>query len=167
MTGPLVFGQQAIFDAILKQLQEQEIPFRHLMHRETSPSSIAEEIGLDVREGVKCLIVRGKKSGSHTLLCVKGHQRIDMRSVTALLKEGCALEKPEIIRERFGLEVGGIPPFGVFLGLPVYFDPAIEQCEDVICSCGPLGQSLRLRRADLIRLVGPTFAQLTETNREP
>ncbi len=66
------------------------------------------------------------------------------------------------IKERFGLEVGGIPSFGNLLGLDVYFDITIQNCKEVIFSCGLVNESVRMKLADLIPLVHPQFARLAK-----
>ncbi|HSX26441.1 MAG TPA: YbaK/EbsC family protein, partial [Chlamydiales bacterium] len=63
---------------------------------------------------------------------------------------------------RFGLDVGGVPPFGSLLGLDVYFDTGIQNCKEVIFSCGPLNESIRMKLEDLLPLVHPKFSKLAK-----
>ncbi|HSX25894.1 MAG TPA: YbaK/EbsC family protein, partial [Chlamydiales bacterium] len=139
-----VFGGENIRNEILKALQSKKIPFQHLTHQQTAAHHVAKEVGVDLQEGVKCLILRGKKSQNNYLICVLGHQRVDMKALSILVDENCEFEKIDVIKARFGLDVGGVPPFGSLLGLDVYFDTGIQNCKEVIFSCGPLNESIRM-----------------------
>ncbi|MBS0624932.1 MAG: YbaK/EbsC family protein [Verrucomicrobia bacterium] len=160
-TSP-TFGGEKIRNAILEQLQLRKIAYQHFTHQEITPHLVAKEIGVDIHEGVKCLIMRGKKSHNNYLICVLGHQKVDMKALASLVEEKCEFEKVDSIQERFGLEVGGIPPFGNLLGLDVYFETGIQNCNEVIFSCGPLNESIRMKLADLILLILPRFAKLVK-----
>ena len=72
------------------------------------------------------------------------------------------LEKIETIRERYGLEIGAIPPFGKILGLESYFDVGIRNCTEVIFSCGLINESIRMKLMDLSLLIHPQFAKLAK-----
>ena len=160
MTQKMIFGGENIRNEIFRQLLLKKIPFNHLTHQEIAHQRVAEEIGVDISEGIKCLIMRGKKSLKNYLICVRGHQRVDMRALSTLVGENCEFEKIEIVKERYGLEVGAIPPFGDLLGLEVYFDISIQNSENVIFSCGLVNESLRMKLADLSPLIHPKFVKL-------
>lgn len=155
---------KSIRNEILHQLKSRNISFQHLTHQEISQHRVAEEVGVDVREGVKCLILKGKKSHKNYLICVRGHQRVDMRAVAAVLGEACEFEKMDVVKERYGLEVGAIPPFGKLLNLEVYFDTSIQDCREVIFSCGLVSESIRMQLTDLIPLIQPKFVQLAKSS---
>ena len=154
--------QQHIRDAILGQLQANSLNFQHITHEHIDAHQVAKEVGVAVQEGIKCLIMRGKKSGTNYLICVLGHQRVDMHALAELTQEKCEFEKAEVIKERYGLEVGGIPPFGNFLGLDIYFDVGIQNCQDIIFSCGLVNESVRMRLGDLLLLIQPRFVRLVK-----
>ena len=157
-----IFGGKNIRDEILRQLHLKRAIFQHFTHQETEAHHIAKEVGVAVQEGIKCLILRGKKSQKNVLVCLLGHQKLDMRAVSTLFGENCEFEKIDTIKERFGLEVGGIPPFGGLFGLDVYFDENIQNCKEVIFSCGLLNESVRMKLAELILLIHPRFAKLAK-----
>jgi nondiscriminating aspartyl-tRNA synthetase len=161
----LTFGKERVRNEILKLLQCSNFSFQHVTHQETMPHKVAKEIGVDVCEGIKCLIMRGKKSYKNYLACVLGHQKVDMRALSALVGENCELEKIETIKNRFGLDIGGIPPFGNLLGIDVYFDTHIQNCKEVIFSCGPVHESIRMKLEDLIALIRPRLAALAQNHR--
>ncbi|MDQ3098361.1 MAG: hypothetical protein M3Q44_01290 [bacterium] len=53
-------------------------------------------------------------------------------------------------------------PFGNILGLPTYFDTAIQENELVNFNPGSLTHSIQMKSIDLIRLVDPTIVQVTK-----
>ena len=93
----------SINNEILKLLRTKQISYNHFIHKETEQYKVAKEIGVGVHEGIKCLIMRGKKSQTNYLIGVLGHQKVDMRAVSALVGENCEFEKIDVIKERFGL----------------------------------------------------------------
>jgi nondiscriminating aspartyl-tRNA synthetase len=158
-----MFGGENIHNEILSLLKAQKIPFEHIVHKEVDHQNVAKEIGVDIQEGIKCLIVRGKKSHANYLVCILGHQKVDMKALSVLVSENCELEKPEKIKEQFGLDIGGIPPFSFLLGIDAFFDQSIRGCKNVIFSCGLRGESIRMKLDDLLPLLHPQFALLVKT----
>lgn len=152
----MYFLEVCMRDEILRRLKGKE--FRHLVHAESDPRLIAQEVGIDVSKGLKCLVVKGKKSGKNYLVCVQGHKRVDMKAVAGVVGENCEFEAREVIRERYGLEVGGIPPF---LELDVFFDSDIASCDEVIFSCGLVNESIVMKLKDLVALILPRFVKVT------
>jgi len=163
MANSAFFGGENIKSEILCILKSKNISFEHVVHKEIAHQNVAKEIGVNISEGIKCLIVRGKKSHLNYLICVLGHQKIDMRALSSLVSENCEFEKIETIKKKFGLDVGGIPPFKFLLGIDAYFDQSIQACKDVIFSCGPLNESIRMKFEDLLPLLNPQFASLVKT----
>jgi nondiscriminating aspartyl-tRNA synthetase len=155
-----IFGGENVRNEILSLLNGKQIPFEHIVHRETVSHNVAKEIGVNMHEGLKCLIVRGKKSNMNYLICVLGHQKIDMRALSILVDEKCEFEKIETIKTVFGLDVGGIPPFGFLLGIEAYFDENIRDCREVVFSCGLMNESIRMKLEDLLPLLHPKFVSL-------
>lgn len=156
-------GGEAIRNEILNLLKAKNIPFEHIVHKETAHHNVAKEIGVNIQEGIKCLIVRGKKSHTHYLVCVLGHQKVDMKALSVLVSENCEFEKIEKIKEQFGLDVGGIPPFSFLLGIKAFFNQSIQSCQEVIFSCGLRNESIRMKLEDLLPLLHPHFASFVKT----
>jgi nondiscriminating aspartyl-tRNA synthetase len=148
---------------ILRLLKLHSFSFEYLIHQEVIPLKVAQEVGANVCEGVKCLILRGKKSEKNFLFCLLGHQKVDMRAVAEIVGENCEFEKTENVKEKFGLSVGGIPPFGNLLGIGVYFEMGIQGCKEVIFSSGLITGSIRMKQDDLIALVQPRFATFAKS----
>jgi nondiscriminating aspartyl-tRNA synthetase len=157
-----MFGGENIRNEILNLLKTKKIPFEHIVHQETVHHNVAKEIGVHIQEGLKCLIVRGKKSQINYLIGVRGNQKVDMKALSVLVSENCELEKTEKIKERFGLDIGGIPPFSFLLGIEAYFDQSIQDCKSVIFSCGLKNESIRMHVEDLLPLLPAHFASFVK-----
>ncbi len=152
----------SIRNEILRLLESKKVPFRHLVHTSTDSRSISQEISVRIEEGIKCLILRGKKSQKNILVCLLGHHKLDMSLLAGILQESCELEKPAVIKERFGLEIGGIPPFGALLGLDMYFDTHISSCKEVAFSSGLAIETIAMALDDLLPLVQPKTASFAK-----
>lgn len=83
--------------------------------------------------------------------------KLDMKAIAELVGERCVFEAPEVIKERFGIDVGGIPPFGSLLNLETYFDERIREGQWSTFSCGLLTESITMKSKDLIKVVQPQF----------
>jgi nondiscriminating aspartyl-tRNA synthetase len=85
-----------------------------------------------------------------------------MKAVTDLVGEKCEFESPEIIKERFGLIIGGIPPFGHLLNLDTYFDEKLSEQGNSAFNCGLVNESRKMKSKDLIAVVQPKLARFTK-----
>ena len=152
---------ESIRNEILQLLKTQKIAFHHIIHRETIPQNIAQEIRIEMQETIKSLVMREKKSRKNYLICLRGDQKVNMRAFSDLIGETCELEKIETLKERFGLDVGGVCPFGLLMGIAdVYFDASINNCSDVVIGCGLPNESIRMKLKDLVSLVHPKIVSV-------
>jgi nondiscriminating aspartyl-tRNA synthetase len=79
-----------------------------------------------------------------------------MKVVSEIVGEKCEFEDPAVIKERYGLTIGGIPPFGKLLGMDTYFDEKIESMQEVGFNCGLLTESIVMKGKDLFKVADPT-----------
>ncbi|MBN9377471.1 MAG: hypothetical protein J0H93_03775 [Chlamydiales bacterium] len=59
-----------------------------------------------------------------------------MKAVTEAVGEKYDFENPEVIKERFGLTIGGVPPFGSLLNIETLFDDQLAQNNRAAFNCG-------------------------------
>lgn len=110
------------------------------VHRMAQSTRTAEEAataaGCDVGQIVKSLVFRGRESGRPYLLLVSGINRVNEKSVAAILGE--ALERPDAryVRDVTGFAIGGIPPFGHAQPLTAYVDRDLVQHDVVWAAAG-------------------------------
>lgn len=149
----IVFGGENMRNEIIRLLREQDMEFSHLEHKETPTSEEAAKVrGIPLEEGVKAIIVSGKKTKKNYQFNIPAHLKLDMKIVADTLGEKCEFESPEVILERYGLHIGAIPPFGNLLNLDTYFDEGILQYKKVAFNCGLRTESVSMKPEDLIKL---------------
>jgi nondiscriminating aspartyl-tRNA synthetase len=167
LRAKIVFGQEGIRNEIIRLLRAQDVSFEiveHLPAGTSEESTAARDLSRSV-VGIKALILRGKSSKRAVQVCIPADQRLDMKAVAALVGEKCEFEQPDLIQERYGLTVGGIPPFGPLLALETFFDSSLEGAAEVAFNCGFLTESIICPGGAVSRIVQPTFAPVTK--REP
>ena len=160
----MVFGGENVRNEIIRLLTQHDFDFKHLEHDETPVSSeeTAKVRDMPLAEGVKALILRGKKSKKNVQVNIPADQKVDMKAVAAVVGEKCEFESPEVILERFGIEVGGVPPFGSLLNLETYFDEKILEKEHASFNCGLRTESIQMKPADLVKVVDPKLGSFTK-----
>jgi nondiscriminating aspartyl-tRNA synthetase len=162
-----VRGADVIKKEIKQLFVDNDLQFKVIKHKPTPTSKEAASVrGLDLATGVKALILRDKKSGEDLMVCIPADKKLDMKKITEEYQkehEGAKLEfqKPEVIKERYGLEVGGVPPIGHVFGVKTYFDETIfaqeiaafnnsDQCESLICESKNLRDIIEAKFGDFI-----------------
>jgi len=159
----VIFGAENLRSHIIHLLKKNHMNFEHLVHEPTPTSQDSAHVrktALD--EGVKALILRGKTTKKNYQFNIPAHLKLDMKAVAELVGEKCEFEDPQVILERYGLVIGGIPPFGNLLGLETYFDHYIESCDKIAFNCGFSTESMIMKADDLIKLVNPQLATFTK-----
>jgi nondiscriminating aspartyl-tRNA synthetase len=81
---------------------------------------------------------------------VPGNKKVNMKALEEIVGEKLEMEKPEVIKERYGLVIGGVPPFGNILGIPNYFDKSVLDEERSAFNCGTRTESIIVKSKDLI-----------------
>jgi nondiscriminating aspartyl-tRNA synthetase len=109
------------------------------------------------------LIVRGKNSKKSYHFNIPSHLKLDMKAVAECVGEKCEFEDPQVIRERYGLIIGGVPPCGQLLNLDTFFDESIQKLDTVAFNCGLPTESLVMKGKDLIAVVQPTFGRFSKS----
>src|SRR5579872_6210937 len=152
----IFFGSENMRNEIVRLLKEHEMPFEHLVHEATPTSEDSARVRkTSLEEGVKSLILRGKNSKKNYHANIPSHLKLDAKLFAELVGEKCEFENPEVIKERFGLPIGGIPPFGQLLNLETYFDERIAANVRAAFNCGMQTESIVMQAADLIQIVQP------------
>lgn len=160
----IVFGGENLRNEIIRLLHQHKVEFTHLQHGETPVSSeeTAKMRGMALKEGVKALILRGKQTKKNYQVNIPAHLKVDMKAVAEAVGEKCELEDREVIQERFGVEVGAVPPFGPLLNLETYFDEKILDNEQSAFNCGLRTESIVMKPADLVKVVDPKLGHFAK-----
>lgn len=159
----LFFGSENIRNEILRQLRQRDLPFEHQIHEPSPTAQDSARIrNTSLEEGIKALILVGKSSKKNYQFNIPAHLKLDIKAVTLLVGEKCEFEDPAVIFERFGLEIGSIPPFGNLLHLDTYFDEQIALQPRSAFNCGLLTESITMQSKDLIALIDPKISRFAK-----
>lgn len=159
----IFFGGENIRNEIIRLAHKKEIAFEHFVHDPAHRSEEASAIcGTRKDAAVKALILRGKNSKKNFQFNIPAHLKLDMKAVSEIVGEKCEFEDPAVILERFGLVVGGVPPFGFLLNMETYFDEGIFRESKAVFSCGLLTESLAMLSKDLFTLVEPKLGRFAK-----
>lgn len=160
----IFFGGENIRNEILRLLKDKNIPFTHMTHEATPTCEDSARVrGTTLEEGIKSILVKGKNSKKNYQFNLPSHLKLDMKAVADLVKEKCEFEEKEIIKERFGLVVGSVPPFGNLLNLETYFDEQILHQKRAAFNCGLVHESIVMEAQDLIALIDPKIGSFSKT----
>lgn len=148
----IFYGAENIRNEIIRLLKTREIDFAHQVHEVDAlhdPNILR----------IKALILKGKQSKKNYQFNLPVDLKIDMKRVAALVGEKCEFETAEVIEERYGLKVGGIPPWGSLLNLETYYDQSIATTKlQVGFSIGLATESVIVQPSLLIQVVEPIVA---------
>jgi nondiscriminating aspartyl-tRNA synthetase len=159
----IFFGAENIRNEIIRLLHLHKIDFDHLVHEATPTSEDSARVRkIKMEEGVKALILRGKSTKKNVQFNLPAHLKLDMKAVQETVGEKCEFEDPAVIKERFGLTIGGVPPFGNLLNLDNYFDERILQEERAAFNCGLLTESILLRSSAFMAIAEPKFGKFSK-----
>ena len=159
----IFFGGENIRNEIIRRLKEIESPFQYLTHEPTPTSEDSARVrNLGLNQGIKSIILRGKNTKKNYQFNIPSHLKLDMKSISELAGEKCEFEDPTIIQERFGLIVGGVPPFGILLNLDTYFDESIPTDSIIAFNCGLSTESIIMPGKDLIQIVNPKIGKFAK-----
>ena len=123
------------------------------------PAFTAQELaaGMHVpgREFVKVVVV--KLDGRYALVALPAHRRVDLKELAAVAAaKKCSLATEEEFQKLFpDCEVGAMPPFGNLYKMDTFVDREVTRDERIVVNAGTHAEAVRLRYADLERLVMP------------
>jgi nondiscriminating aspartyl-tRNA synthetase len=159
----IFFGGENIRNEIIRRCKEKEIAIKHLSHEATPTSEDSARIrGRAIEEGVKALILKGKSSKKNYQFNIPAHLKLDVKAASDAVGEKCEFEDPATILERYGLVVGGVPPFGNLLNIDNYFDEQILSRKHCAFNCGLPTESIIMESKDLFSLADPKIGKFTK-----
>jgi nondiscriminating aspartyl-tRNA synthetase len=159
----IFFGGENLRNEIIRLLKDRAFTFDHRVHEATPTSEDSARVrGTSLEEGIKSLILRGKTSKKNYQFNIPSHLKLDMKAVSDIVGEKCEFEEAEVIKERFGVEVGGVPPFGSLLNIDTFYDERIQAKTRAAFNCGLRTESIIMTTSDLLTLVEPKIARFAK-----
>lgn len=115
----------------------------------------AQAIGTTVAQIVKSLVFRGQVSGKAILIEASGINRVNEKTVEAILGEPIGRADPDFVREQTGYAIGGIPPLGHAHEMgAVLVDEDLLQYEELWAAAGTPHAVFRLTPEQLVKIAG-------------
>ena len=106
------------------------------------------------------IIVAAKKSpGLYCACIVRGSERLDVNQTVKRLKGVSRLSfaSAEETQNLTGMMIGGVTPFGLPAGLPIYADEKLLALDYVILGSGSRSSKLKINPAELHKIPGLNF----------
>jgi len=153
----------AVDKRILEYLDDNDVDYEVYSHPKVYRTvEEARELGVDVDEIAKCLVVTSH--GDRSLIVVPGGHRISNDKIRdATGNKHSRLEtEDEMSEEFFNWELGAIPPLGDIFDVPVYVDKSLIGHETVLFTAGSHTDSIKMNTADFINLIRPDIVDLSE-----
>lgn len=115
----------------------------------------AQTIGCEVAHIVKSLLFRSKQSHKPVLILASGKNRVNEKSIEALIGEKIEKADADFTREITGFAIGGIPPLGHKQQIDhIFIDKDLFEFETVWAAAGTPFAVFSMPSALLIELTG-------------
>lgn len=113
--------------------------------------------GYSLDESANVLLIASKKGEQKFAACVVlANCRLDGNKVARkkLGAQRVSFANPEQTREITGMELGGVTPFGIPAGVPVWIDAGVMQCERIILGGGNRMSKIIMAPEMLLKISG-------------
>lgn len=140
-------------------LKQNGIRYAHSIH---PPAYTACEVAaaerMPVHELAKVVVYSG--DNGYGMLVLPADYSADLDEVRRLLALSAIrlASESELVEVFAGCEVGAMPPFGSFYGIPVLLDEAVAKTDFLVFTAGTHRDVLRMSVADFLRLANPLVA---------
>ncbi len=125
---------------------------------------VAEQLGEDVEQVFKTLVLHGDKSG-HFVCIIPGADEVDLKKAAKVSgNKKCEMIPMKELLPLTGYIRGGCSPIGMKKHFPTYIHETAEKFERLFVSAGERGLQVELSPADLIREARAEVADLVKTS---
>lgn len=128
--------------------------------KDLSAGHIAEQLGEDIEQVFKTLVLRGYKTG-HFVCVVPGEDEVDLKKAAKISgnKKADLIPMKELLPTT-GYIRGGCSPIGMKKPFPTYFHETCILFDYIYVSAGVRGLQLKINPDDLVNYVGATVCDL-------
>mgnify|MGYP004500213493 FL=1 len=125
-----------------------------------SAGHIAEQLGEDIEQVFKTLVLRGDKT-RHFVCVVPGEDEVDLKKAAKISgnKKADLIPMKELLPTT-GYIRGGCSPIGMKKPFPTYFHETCILFDYIYVSAGVRGLQLKINPDDLVKYVGATVCDL-------
>ncbi|MDD3313418.1 YbaK/EbsC family protein [Pseudodesulfovibrio sp.] len=122
----------------------------------------ADSIGCAVAQIAKSLVFEEKGTGRLILVVASGANRVDVRKVGAAMGRSLRQAKGDMVKEKTGFAIGGIPPVAHSKPLPTILDRDLRQYEIIWAAAGTPHAVFQLTPDSLGSLTGGEWMDVRE-----
>ena len=132
-------------------LDSRQVDYKYFEHESTPTSEDAARVrGTTPESGAKAIILK-TKSGKNLMVVLPGNLKLDSKKIRNYVHEDISFENPDVILEKFGIIIGGVPPYGNILGLETLVDSQLGNNEEIAFNCGKRTASIIMKFSDYLR----------------
>ena len=125
-----------------------------------SATHVAEQLGEDIAQVFKTLVLHGDKSG-YFVCVIPGNEEVDLKKVAKVSgNKKCELIPMKELLPLTGYIRGGCSPIGMKKHFPTYLHSTAPTFEHIYVSAGQRGLQVKLSPTDLIREAEAEVAEL-------
>lgn len=122
-------------------------------------ASAAQAVGCSLAQIAKNIVFSG---GRLYLVTLSGDRKVDFEKVSKVVGEKVSLASTQIVLEKLGYPVGGVPPFAHKAPIKIIVDRSVTRFDEVVTSGGSEDTLMRIRVSDLLKHTG---AQVEEVSK--
>jgi Ala-tRNA(Pro) deacylase len=144
-------------DALINLFKENGVNYQLYEHAPVYTSEEASRVrNVELKTGVKAMLVRDKSQDSFLLADIAADRRIDFSKLEPLatVKHFRFATRDEVLTKT-NCEPGSVHPFGSLFGIPTFLDNSVLQNEFINFNIGMLTKSVRIRSRDLLKVMQP------------
>ena len=145
-------------------LDKAKVPYQLVPYEvdenDLSAIHVAEQLGENVEQVFKTLILQGDKSG-YFVCVIPGADEVDLKKAAKVSgNKKCEMIPVKELLPLTGYIRGGCSPIGMKKHFPTYIHFSAEQFDNIYISAGQRGLQVLLLPADLVRETNASFADL-------
>jgi Ala-tRNA(Pro) deacylase len=107
-----------------------------------------------LHQGAKALVL--KADDDYILYTLPGDVRADFDKIRDLIQaKKIKMASKEEVKEKTGIEVGSIPPFGSVIGMKTYVDPRLAENEIIFFNPGRHDRTIAMKYSDFVAIEKP------------
>ena len=149
---------------VARLLDKAKVPYQLVPYEvdenDLSAIHIAEQLGENVEQVFKTLILHGDKSG-YFVCVIPGAGEVDLKKAAKVSgNKKCEMIPVKELLPLTGYIRGGCSPIGMKKHFPTYIHFSAEQFDNIYISAGQRGLQVLLAPADLVRETNASFADL-------
>lgn len=149
---------------VARLLDKAKVPYQLVPYEvdenDLSAIHVAEQLGENVEQVFKTLILHGDKSG-YFVCVIPGADEVDLKKAAKVSgNKKCEMIPVKELLPLTGYIRGGCSPIGMKKHFPTYIHQTAETFDKIYISAGQRGLQVLLAPADLVRETNASFADL-------